>query len=317
MTALVTRTFVAPLYHHQYLDFEGPRRSAITNDSLVRALRLPPSPPNYGGKGSERGVTANRLLTLARVASDVDTAAPQWCFHIVLVNEAVTGSPSPPSKRAAMPDQRTVFLGYPFALDYIRPAVERAAAGYATIIAADDQLRGMQLLEKIESMMKAADLCLFDLTLHNPNVATEFGIAYARHYKYGLLYCCDEKFNRHPGGESWIFSDVKGSDALYYNNAAELEEKLRGYLPDLLASPTPEDSSPLQMPTAIVAHGVDNVSITNSTIESAGHGLHLKNVRGAHVSSTKITAGGSGIIIGNAPAAHSPPPPPPDEEPST
>ena len=66
---------------------------------------------------------------------------------------------------------RRVFLGYPFALTYVRPAVDRAADGQAQIIVASDVLRGQPLLHKIESMMQDADLCLFDLTLHNPNVA--------------------------------------------------------------------------------------------------------------------------------------------------
>jgi hypothetical protein len=64
--------------------------------------------------------------------------------------------------------------GYPFSLEYVRPAVERAVGERAQIIVASDELRGMPLLHKIESMMESADLCLFDLTLHNPNVAAEF-----------------------------------------------------------------------------------------------------------------------------------------------
>jgi hypothetical protein len=142
-------------------------------------------------------------------------------------------------------DLKRVFLGYPFVLNYVRPAVERAAHQQAQVIVASDVLRGQPLLHKIESMMKDADLCLFDLTLHNPNVAAEFGIAHAKGYKYAVLYCVDEKLNPTPGRESSLFSDVKGWDALLYATPEELEVKLRYYLPDLLASQVPGAPAPL------------------------------------------------------------------------
>ncbi len=70
-----------------------------------------------------------------------------------------------------------VFLGYAFKWPVIRDAVTAAADGIATVTCADDTLTGMHLLEKIQEMMLQADLCLFDLTSHNVNVATEYGIA--------------------------------------------------------------------------------------------------------------------------------------------
>jgi hypothetical protein len=70
-----------------------------------------------------------------------------------------------------------VFLGYAFKWPQIRDAVTAAANGIATVICADDTLTSMHRLEKIQEMMLQADLCLFDLTGQNVNVATEYGIA--------------------------------------------------------------------------------------------------------------------------------------------
>jgi len=130
----------------------------------------------------------------------------------------------------------TIFLGYPFALDYVRPALERAAQGLARVVVASDILRGMPLLEKIEQMMSEAKLCLFDLTTHNPNVAAEFGIARGRGYAWAILYCTDETLNPKPGRESSVFSDVKGWDSILYGNETELEIELRRLLPEYLAN---------------------------------------------------------------------------------
>ena len=128
-----------------------------------------------------------------------------------------------------------IFLGYPFALDYVRAAVERACEGLAQIVVASDILRGMPLLEKIEQMMSEADLCVFDLTTHNPNVAAEFGIARGRSYAWAIIYCIDESLNPKPGRESSVFSDVKGWDSVLYNNETDLETTLRRLLPEYLA----------------------------------------------------------------------------------
>jgi hypothetical protein len=162
-----------------------------------------------------------------------------------------TSSSSAPTAAEGVQDVRSprdfkqVFLGYPFALEYVRPAVERAAYGQAQIIVASDVLRGQPLLHKIEDMMRDADLCLFDLTLHNPNVVAEFGIAHAKGYKYAILYCTDSRLNPTPGRESSLFSDVRGWDALLYTTPDELEAKLRTYLPGLLASQSPVLPAPL------------------------------------------------------------------------
>jgi hypothetical protein len=94
----------------------------------------------------------------------------------------------------------------------------------------------MPLLEKIEQMMSEADLCIFDLTTHNPNVAAEFGIARGRGYAWAILYCTDETLNPKPKRESSVFSDVKGWDSILYQDESGLEAELRRLLPEYLAN---------------------------------------------------------------------------------
>lgn len=143
--------------------------------------------------------------------------------------------------------RKILFLGYPFALDYVRPAVEAAAGPSVDVIVASDVLRGKPLLHKIEDLMREADLCLFDLTLHNANVACEFGIAHGRGYKYAILYCTDEASNPKPGTDSSVFSDVKGWDSVIYADPLDLETQLRRYLPELLQAPKPAESAPMHI----------------------------------------------------------------------
>jgi hypothetical protein len=141
----------------------------------------------------------------------------------------------------------SIFLGFPFTLEYVRPAVEAAAEGVARVVVASDVLRGKPLLHKIQDLMREADLCLFDLTLHNPNVAAEFGIAHGTNYKYAILYCTDERLNPKPGKESSVFSDVKGWDSVQYADAANLMSQLKRYLPELLRAPRPLEPAPLRV----------------------------------------------------------------------
>lgn len=96
----------------------------------------------------------------------------------------------------------------------------------------------MPLLEKIEHMMSEADLCVFDLTTHNPNVAAEFGIARGRGYAWAIIYCTNENLNPKPGRDSSVFSDVKGWDSILYDNEQDLESKLRRLLPEYVATVT-------------------------------------------------------------------------------
>ena len=132
---------------------------------------------------------------------------------------------------------KKIFLGYPFRLKDIRSAVERGVGDLGKVVVASDTLRALPLLMKIERLIDDADLCLFDLTQHNANVAVELGIALRAGKKLAILYCLDEKLNPKPGMESSVFSDLKGWDSILYHDAAELESELRRLLPEYLSAP--------------------------------------------------------------------------------
>jgi hypothetical protein len=132
---------------------------------------------------------------------------------------------------------KTIFLGYPFAIPEIRPAVEAGCKGIANVLVASDRLRGKHLLAKIDEMIREADLSLFDLTLHNPNVAVEFGVAYTLGVKWALLYSTNPAHGAAPGNESRIFSDLQGMDSIPYPDFGTLTNELRRLLPEYLEAP--------------------------------------------------------------------------------
>ncbi len=127
-----------------------------------------------------------------------------------------------------------IFLGFAFRYPEIRRAVEAAAAGIADIVCADDTLTGVHLLEKITDMMCAADLCIFDLTAHNVNVAVEYGLARGLGLNPLILYNDSEEL-RPTDYVHDIFSDLRGLDSLRYRSVDELSRTLRLYLPGALA----------------------------------------------------------------------------------
>jgi hypothetical protein len=134
-----------------------------------------------------------------------------------------------------MPDTPVLFLGYPFDLTWIRESVEKASEGLARVEVASDKLRGKPLLQKIEEdMLEKADLCFFDLTTHNPNVAIELGIALGRRFPHGISYCTDPKYKPKPERASSVFTDMEGWDSIRYATPGELETQLRSKLPELL-----------------------------------------------------------------------------------
>jgi hypothetical protein len=129
---------------------------------------------------------------------------------------------------------KKVFLGYPFAIPEIRTAVEAGCSGIANVIVASDRLRGKHLLVKIDEMIREADLSLFDFTLHNPNVAVEFGIAYTLRRKWAILYSMHPEHQVDSLNASRIFSDLQGMDSICYPDFDTLAGELKRLLPEYL-----------------------------------------------------------------------------------
>lgn len=117
---------------------------------------------------------------------------------------------------------KTVFIGYPFALDHVHRAAASAFEGVADVVTARDRITSQHILDKIELLMAESTLCLFDLTLHNVNVALEFGLARGKGFPYRLLY--DETNAGNPKED--VFSDARGWDSLRYTSEDHLRAEL-------------------------------------------------------------------------------------------
>jgi hypothetical protein len=141
-------------------------------------------------------------------------------------------------------NEKLVFLGYPFRVPGIKEAVDRAVQGHAIVRCANSELTDLQLLDKIEEMMVAADLRLFDATMHNVNVAVEFGLARGLGLAPFILYCEDQRYAPRSKDRD-VFSDLRGIDSLRYQTFEDLETQLKGRIPTLLAQSHKRAQGPL------------------------------------------------------------------------
>ncbi len=132
---------------------------------------------------------------------------------------------------------KKVFLGYAFQIDQVRQSVEAACEGLADLACADNELTDLHLLDKIQRMMEQSDVCLFDLTSHNVNVAVEYGLARGLALRPIILYNESPDYRpkeAHPD----VFSDLRGMDSIRYRSFDELRSVLRSNLPHLLNTHT-------------------------------------------------------------------------------
>lgn len=113
---------------------------------------------------------------------------------------------------------KKVFVAYPYALVDYRETLGSAANGVVELVYADEVITSKHILEKITDLMTSADLCLFDLTSANANVALELGVAIGLKLNYRVLL--------DNTSASDVFSDMRGWDQLRYKDAAELRDKL-------------------------------------------------------------------------------------------
>ena len=131
------------------------------------------------------GVTGARVHDIMFVAIErrfgdqVARADVNWCLH---ATRALTTRRCSPiyaisnERLLRMQNNRTVkrvFAAFPFSEEYsyIEDAIKRGCEGVATLECAKDLLTNKHILDKILGQMRSADLCLFDLSGHNVNVA--------------------------------------------------------------------------------------------------------------------------------------------------
>lgn len=143
------------------------------------------------------------------------------------------------SSTAAESGNRTVFVGYPYALpldDYRGVFAEVTEEFGVTFVFADEELTNKHILEKIESMMTRSAFSLFDVTLWNPNVALELGIAYGQRLDYYILFDPTK-------GATDVLSDVRGIDRIEYHSYTELKTHLSKLMRDQFGAPQNEQQA--------------------------------------------------------------------------
>jgi hypothetical protein len=133
-------------------------------------------------------------------------------------------------------DSRSVFVGYPYELpkdDYRGLFYEVGGEYGVEFVFADEKLTQKHILEKIAGMMAESAFSLFDITLWNPNVALELGLAYGAGWDFYIL------FDPTKGNED-VLTDVKGIDRIEYRSYSQLKEELSKLIREQFGS-SPEE----------------------------------------------------------------------------
>jgi hypothetical protein len=115
-----------------------------------------------------------------------------------------------------------IFVAYPYALpsDDYRGAFEEVAQTLDVAFDfADELLTNQHVLDKIIDLIEQATFSLFDVTLWNPNVTLELGVAIGRRRPYFLLL---DPTKRRTG----VPSDLAGLDRIEYRSYTQLRDGL-------------------------------------------------------------------------------------------
>lgn len=108
-----------------------------------------------------------------------------------------------------------------FPLDDYKKTFQAVAKSYGVEFKlADEQITNQHVLQKITNYIRDHEICLFDITGWNPNVALKLGIAVGLGRRYFILlnYKIDQNKD--------VPSDIKGIDRIQYSSNSELEAKL-------------------------------------------------------------------------------------------
>lgn len=191
---------------------------------------------------------------------------------------------------------KRVFAAFPFSEEYsyIEASIKRGCEGVATVECAKDLLTNKHILDKILNQMRSADLCLFDLSGHNVNVALELGVAIGADLNWRIMY----NPSKSPSGRD-IFSDMSGRDSMRYGTADELSERVRKIVMD--------ERNYLVRPSATIRNAADMpfLEATLRTEQIPGQSLtivfEVRNVAARTVATdVRIYVGGVGSLLGIA-----------------
>jgi len=146
---------------------------------------------------------------------------------------------------------------------------------------ADTSLHTRHLLEILTTYVKAVDLCIFDLSLWNPNVALELGLAEGMGKEYYILV------NKNQSKD--VPSDLKGMQRIDYGSPKGFKEdslfvSIARYLVKDQTHPrriweklsSPNRDKKFYLALMILAHFRDNQRLKESEIRRLSRGLYLQ-----------------------------------------
>ncbi len=176
----------------------------------------------------------------------------------------------------------TVFVGCPYAppfdLRAFRETLERLPIAWYY---ADTHLRSRHLLANLTTYIRAVDYCIFDLSLWNPNVSLELGLAEGLGKNYYILV--NQKQSKD------VPSDIRGIQRIEYSSIESCESD--GLLPRIAQYLVRGQTHPKHIwdklssthgdkkfyfSLAILAHFRDNKRLSHGDITRLSKGLYLR-----------------------------------------
>lgn len=161
---------------------------------------------------------------------------------------------------------------------------------------ADTHLTTKHLLGILKTYIKAVDFCVFDISLWNPNVALEIGLAEGLGVEYYILL----NSNLSKG----VPADVQGLQRIQYDSPKTLTND--GLVPSLVRYMVKDLTHPRNIRDALtgdnremkfyfalatLAHLRDNARLTHSDVTRLSHGTYLRKEAKDQVLNTLVSLG--------------------------
>jgi hypothetical protein len=176
----------------------------------------------------------------------------------------------------------TVFVGCPYARPFDFPTFRSTLARLPLAwYYADTGLKSKHLLSILTTYIQAVDYCIFDLSLWNPNVSLELGLAEGLGKDYYILV-------NHKQSKD-VPSDIKGIQRIEYSSIESRETN--GLLPNIARYLVKDLTHPrhiwdhltsdnrdkkFYLSLAILAHFRDNNRLSHDDITRLSKGLYLR-----------------------------------------
>jgi hypothetical protein len=119
--------------------------------------------------------------------------------------------------------KKRVFLAFSPVLEYVEAAVRAGLGDIADVETATGAASTKAVLERLDAQMEGADLCLFDLTEYDANLALKLGVAHKGKFPYAILCRAGAASAAGPN----VFADAAAWSAILYPAPEQLESVVR------------------------------------------------------------------------------------------